>query len=67
MRPPIRGKVIGELLRELEPGGAGIGLFAILLIGVGGASRGFDLGGYDGEDGVGHAGPAEGLFAGVVD
>lgn len=62
----IELEIISELFRELEPGGARIGLFGVLLIGVGSAPGGSDGGGDDGEDGVGHAGAFEGLLAGVV-
>ena len=62
----IEGEVVDELFGELEPRRAGVGLFGVLLVGVGGAAGGFDGAGDDAEDGVGHAGAVEGLFAGVV-
>ncbi len=62
----VGGEVVEELLRELEPGGAGVGLLGVLLVGVGGAAGGGDGGGDDAEDGVGHAGAVEGLLPGVV-
>ena len=66
MGAAVEGEVVGELFGELEPGGAGVGLFGVLLVGVGGAAGGFDGAGDDAEDGVGHARTVEGLFAGVV-
>ena len=50
----------------MEPGGAGVGLFGVLLVGVGGAAGGFYCAGDDAEDGVGHARAIEGLLSGVV-
>ena len=64
---PVRGEVICELFRKLEPGRTGVGLFAVLLVSVGRAARGFDLGCDDREYGVGHARTTKGLFACVVD
>ena len=62
----VEGEVVDELFGELEPGCAGVRLFRVLLVGVGGAARGFDSAGDDAEDGIGHARAVEGLFAGVV-
>ena len=62
----VEGEVVDELFRELEPGGAGVGLFRVLLVGIRGAAGGFDGAGDDAKDGVGHAGAVEGLLAGVV-
>lgn len=62
----VGGVVVDELFGELEPGGPGVGLFRVLLVGVGAATGGRDLVGHDGEDGVGHAGAVEGLFSGVL-
>lgn len=62
----IKSEVVDELFRELEPGGAGVGLFRILLVSVGGATGRLDFAGDDAEDGVGHARAVEGLLAGVV-
>jgi len=62
----VGGEIVDELLRELEPGGAGVGLGRVLLVGVRGAAGGVDGAGDDAEDCVGHAGAVEGLLAGVV-
>lgn len=54
MGATVGGEVIGELFGELEPWCAGVGLFRILLVGVGGTAGGGDGTGDDAEDGVGH-------------
>lgn len=51
----VGGEVVDELLGELEPGCAGVGVFRVLLIGVCCTAGCCDLRGDDGEDGIGHS------------
>ena len=66
MGTTVGGKVIGELFAKEEPWTTGIGLFGVLLIRVGGTTRGRDLAERYGEDHVGHSRASERLFTRVV-
>jgi len=66
MSAPVLRVVIDQLLAELEPWCAGVGVRGGERVGVGGAAGGGEGGGGDGEGGEGHAGAGGGLQGGVL-